>query len=69
MVPMREILNTSRTSASPSTTSRSSGRSMPSMRRANVGHGLVDDAVELDLDAFALGRRARVVVRDARGSR
>ena len=31
--------------------------------RANVGHRLVDDAVELDLDAFALGRRARVVVR------
>ena len=31
-------------------------------RGANVGHRFVDDAVQLDLDAFALGRRARVVV-------
>src|SRR5262249_24049749 len=31
--------------------------------RAHVRHRLVDDAVELDLDAFAFGRVARVVVR------
>ena len=69
MVPMREILNTSRTSASPSTTSRSSGRSMPSIARADVGHRFVDDAIQLDLDAFALGRACARCCRAARGSR
>ena len=44
-------------------TSRSFGTEHAFHRRANVGHRLVDDAVELDVDAFALGRRARVVVR------
>src|SRR5581483_7724749 len=34
----------------------------PFERRPNLGHRLIDDAIELDLDAFALGRRARVVV-------
>src|SRR6185503_20903297 len=32
-------------------------------RRADVRHRLVDDAVQLDVDAFAFGRRARIVVR------
>ena len=32
-------------------------------RRAHVVHRLVDDLVQLDVDAFALGGRARVVVR------
>ena len=32
-------------------------------RGAHVGHRLVDDLVQLDLDALALGRRARLVVR------
>src|SRR5688500_3018381 len=31
-------------------------------RGPNIGHRLVDDLVELDVDAFALGRGARVVV-------
>ncbi len=36
---------------------------MPSSAARHVLDRLVDDAVQLDLDAFALGRRARVVVR------
>src|ERR1041385_6295306 len=32
-------------------------------RRADVGHRFVDDAVQLDVDAFAFRRGARVVVR------
>ena len=62
MTPIFGTLNVSRTSASPSTTSRSSGRSMPSSAARTSVDRLVDDAVQLDVDAFALGRRARVVV-------
>ena len=61
-LPTRGTEKTSRTSASPVTTSSYSGLSMPTQRVVDVGEHVVDDLVEAHLDAFVLGDLARLAV-------
>ena len=60
--PMRGTLKTSRTSASPVTTSSYSGLSRPSERVVDVFEDVVDDLVEAQLHVLALRELARVAV-------
>ena len=63
IVPSRETLKSARTSASPSVSSVCTGESMPDERLLDLVGELVDDAVGADVDALALGERARLGAR------
>ena len=62
-MPSRETRNRARTSASPSVSSVSTGREHADERLLDVLGELVDDAVRADVDALALGERARIRAR------
>ena len=66
IVPSRETLNSARTSTSPMIASVSTGREHADERLLDLLGQLVDDPVEADLDAGALGDRAHFGRRAAR---